>query len=111
MKIILLKDIPKVGRRFEVKDVSDGYAVNFLIPRALAEKATPQALNELQKKIKAAKTEEKIQEELLQKNFETLKNLQIKISRPGNETGHLFAGIHEGDVSKAIKEQAHISVP
>ena len=47
MKVILLKDIPHVGRKNDTKEVSDGYARNFLIPRALAKPATDQALNTL----------------------------------------------------------------
>src|SRR3990167_742911 len=50
MKIILLEDVKKIGKKFDVKDVSDGYAKNFLFPKGLAEVATPSALKELEKK-------------------------------------------------------------
>lgn len=46
MRLILLKDVPKVGKRGETKNVSDGYARNFLIPQKLAEVATKKAENE-----------------------------------------------------------------
>jgi len=49
MKVILLKEVPKLGHKFDVKDVSDGHAQNFLIPRGLVVPATPAA----EKKIKA----------------------------------------------------------
>ena len=44
MKIILLQDVPKVGKKWEVKNVADGFAQNALIPKKLAEVATPSAL-------------------------------------------------------------------
>jgi large subunit ribosomal protein L9 len=48
MKVILLQDIRKVGKKFEIKDVSDGYAINMLIPRKLAETATDSAVKRIQ---------------------------------------------------------------
>ena len=44
MKVILLKDIPKIGKKNEIKEISDGYARNFLLAKKLAELATPQAI-------------------------------------------------------------------
>ncbi len=111
MKVILLKDVPKVGRIYEIKDVSDGYATNSLLPKGLVIPATPKNLADLQKKIEAAKSTEKIQEELLLKNFSSLKTIEVKIIKPANEEGHLFAGIHEDEISKAVEEQSNFSVP
>ena len=49
MQVILLKDVPKIGRKNDVKNVSDGYAFNFLFSNKLAEQATPQKIKELEK--------------------------------------------------------------
>jgi large subunit ribosomal protein L9 len=111
MKVILLKDVPKVGRKFEVKDVSDGYGINFLIPRGLAEKATPQALVALKQQIDSATSAEKIQQELLHKNFDSLKQSEIKIKRPANEEGHLFAGVKAEDIKTAVETQLGVVLP
>jgi len=48
MKVILNKDIPKVGKKYEVKNVADGHALNFLIPHGLAVAATAGALKKLE---------------------------------------------------------------
>ena len=111
MRIILLKDIPKVGRKFEVKEVSDGYANNLLFPRGLAEMATPQALVKLHKEIEASVESKKIELDLLHKNFNTLKNTEVKLIRPANEEGHLFAGVKETEIKNAIETQLGITLP
>jgi large subunit ribosomal protein L9 len=54
MRIILLHDIPKVGKKYDIKNVSDGHALNLLIPKGLAEVATPAA----QKKVEKLKMED-----------------------------------------------------
>ena len=60
MKVILLKDVPKLGRKYEVKEVADGHVRNFLLPKGLVKEATSEALEwlELQKEIWQAKDEE-----------------------------------------------------
>jgi len=62
MKIILLKDVDKVGKQFEVKEVKEGYARNFLIAKGLAKPATEEALKwlEVQKEIKEKKAEDEL---------------------------------------------------
>src|SRR4051812_13694300 len=93
MKIILLKDVPKVGKRYDVKNVADGYALNMLIPRGLAQVAT----NDAVKRVELAKsndmTQKKIQDELLVKNLEIIKNLTLTLKERANEKGSLFAGV------------------
>ena len=54
MKVILLKDVPRIGRKFDVKDVPDGHALNFLIPRKLALRGTPDAIARIEKERKTA---------------------------------------------------------
>ncbi len=48
MKVILLKDVQALGRKFDIKDVADGHASNFLLPKKLAEMATEKALKRLE---------------------------------------------------------------
>jgi len=105
MKVILLKDTPKIGKKFEIKNVSDGYAQNYLIPNKLAEVAT----KETEARIALAKAlyNEKIKEteaELLKK-LKEIKDAVITIKGKANEKGVLFAGIHNEDLLSYIKKE------
>ena len=110
MKIILNQDVSKVGKKYEVKNVADGHALNFLIPRGLAVAATVGAL----KKLEIAKTmvavEKKVQEDLLLKNLKSLDGARIEISEKANDKGHLFAGLHKEQIIPEIKKQTGLDV-
>lgn len=110
MKIVLLRDVPKVGKKFEVKEVSDGYAFNRLIPQGLAETAIPKAVKTAEKNMALAEAERKIREDLLLKNLDDLQGVKIEISAKGNDKGHLFAGIHKAEIISEIKNQTRLDV-
>ena len=110
MKIILLKDVPKVGKKFDIKDVSDGYATNLLIPRGLAEVATPQAVSKIEQMKKADLAERQIQGELLSKNLEVIKKLTLNLKEKGNEKGHLFAGVTKEMLAGEILKTARLNI-
>ena len=111
MKVILLNDIPKVGRRYEVKSVSDGYAQNNLIPQGKAIVATPASEKKVELLRKQHESEEKIKVDLLHKNFSTLDGVSIEITAPANDKGHLFSGLHKAEILKALHEQKRLDVP
>ena len=110
MKIILLKDVPKVGRKYDIKDVADGFALNSLIPRGLAEMATAQAVKKVEMQKSADATEKKIQGELLAKSLETIKSLTLTLKGKANEKGHLFAGITKEMLVSEIQKVARLSI-
>jgi large subunit ribosomal protein L9 len=105
MKVIFLKDVPKVGKRHDIKEVNDGYASNFLFPMKLAEKATPQSILNLERRQKEIKIERAIQEELLIKNLEEIKGKVITISGKANEKGSLFSAIHKKEIIDLMKKE------
>lgn len=110
MKVILLKDVPKVGRKYETKDVSEGYAANLLIPRGLAVAATPSAIKSMSVEKAREDGEKKIHEELLIKNLAGLDGATITITEKANEKGHLFAGIHVPELLKEIQKQTRLEL-
>lgn len=110
MKVIFLKDVPKVGRKNEVKDISDGYAQNFLIPRGLAVRATSSSLDKLEKEKKEHQIMIEVNHELLKKEIETLSKEVISINAKANDLGHLFAGINAKDLASIIEKQTRIKI-
>ena len=68
MKVIFLKDMPRVGKRYDVKNVNDGYAMNFLLPNKIAIIATAKTIAELEIRKKEIQIEREVQEDLLIKN-------------------------------------------
>lgn len=110
MKIVLLKDVPKIGNRNDIKEVSDGYALNFLIPRGLAEAATAKAAERASVHRQREEAEKKIKEDLLLKNLKDIASVKIEISEKANEKGHLFAGIHKDRVMEELKKQARVEL-
>ncbi|MEW5907668.1 MAG: 50S ribosomal protein L9 [Patescibacteria group bacterium] len=111
MKVILLQDVPRVGRKYEVKNVNDGYARNFLIPKKLVVIATTANVQAIEKKKKQIAEERAIQEDILTKNIESLDGIKITYKTKANEKGHLFAAIQPEQISKILKEQHHIDIP
>lgn len=111
MKVILLKDVPGTGKHLDIKDVASGYAQNFLIPKKLAVVATQSAIDELKNKKQKQEGDLKVQEDLLHKNLEALSGQKLTIKEKANEEGHLFAGVHKEEISKAIKSELKLDIP
>lgn len=110
MKIILLKDVQKIGKKYDVKDVAEGFALNSLIPRGLAKVATKDAIEKVEQLKANDLTNKKIQEELLLKNLEVIKNLRIELKEKANEKGHLFAGVTKETVYEELKKASKLNL-
>ena len=105
MKVIFLKDVPRVGKRHDIKEISDGYAVNFLFPRKLAEMATPKAIIELEKRKKEIVIEREVKESLLEKHLTDIKGKTIILHKKADDKGHLFSAIHERELSEELMKE------
>lgn len=110
MKIILLKDIPKVGKKYDIKDVAEGYATNMLLPRGLAVIATGPVMAKIQGEKDKADAEKKIQGDLLLKNLETIKGVTLTMKEKANEKGHLFAGVTKEMILEELKKETRLNL-
>lgn len=103
MKVILLKDIPKVGRKDDVKDVPQGHALNFLIPRKLAVAATPQLLVQIERQKREAEAHKAIATELIKETLRTVNGTVVSLAEKANAQGHLFSKVTPDHVVMAVK--------
>ena len=110
MKVILIKDVPKVGQRYDIKDVAEGFALNMLIPRGLAEVATPNAIKKVEEMRRNDLTQKKMEEELLVKSLENLKNLTVTLKEKANDKGYLFAGITKEMLAGEILKISRLNI-
>ena len=110
MKVILQQDVRGQGKKGELKEVSDGYARNFLLPRKLAVEATTDNLNTMRLREKArAKqmAEEKAAAEAAAKKLE---GIVVKISAKAGAGGKLFGSITSKEISDELQSQFGISI-
>ena len=110
MKIILLKDVKKLGKKYEIKEVSDGHAQNMLIPNGVALPATPGNVKMIEAKRSADMNDVAKTEAELQKVLNEIKGISIEIKGKVNDKGHLFAGIHKEEISEAVKKQKGVNL-
>jgi len=104
MRIILLQDVENVGKKYEVKEIKDGYARNFLIPKGLAKPATEEVLKwlEIQKEIEVKKAEEELKK--VQKVASVIDGQEIIIQVKIGEDDQLFESITSQKISEKLKE-------
>lgn len=110
MKVILLQDVKKVGKKYDTKNVADGYALNFLIPRKLAEVSNGTNEGKLGALKARDEAEKKIQEDLLMKNLKSIDGIVIEMEEKANDKGHLFKGVHKEELIAAIKKQTELDM-
>lgn len=110
MKIILLQDEKKLGKKGDLIEASDGYARNYILPRKIGVEATPQNLNDL--KLKKAK-EEKIAKEQLEAAralAQSLESREVVVKIKAGENGKAFGSVSSKEIAAACKEQNGIEL-
>lgn len=110
MKLILLQDIQNIGKKGEIKDVSDGFAMNFLLPKKLAVLATTKNVQNIkaEEKVIAKKVEVKVA--VYQKIKNTLQQQTLTFSGKTSDRGHLFQAIKIPDIIKATRKNFNINL-
>jgi large subunit ribosomal protein L9 len=109
MQVIILEEVRGVGKKYEVKDVSAGYARNFLFPNKLAEPANASSL----KKLEAMKAEHNAKEIELYKHLEALARrvaeMTIEFDLKKGKDGSIFGAINKESILKALREHKLIT--
>ena len=111
MKVILLKDIAKMGKRGEVKEVADGYAINVLIKKGDALMATPAELAKWKSKEDAKNHKKELATSAFAVLVEELHKSSLVISNKKHDgKGQLFAAVKEIDIAEAILVAVNMSI-
>jgi large subunit ribosomal protein L9 len=110
MRVLLLKDVYKLGRAGDVKKVADGYGRNYLLPQGLAVMATPGAMKQVERIRQKAETERSRLNQELGSLAEQLQGLKLAFAAKAGETGKLYGSITTAMIAEALKEQTGVEV-
>jgi large subunit ribosomal protein L9 len=110
MKIILIKDVPKVGRAGEIKEVADGYARNFLIPRGLAAVATADKVNQAISERDAATRRQDRKRTENESLAEKIGSLVVTIRAKAGEQHRLYGAVTTSDIAEELGRQHKLTM-
>ncbi|WP_042277451.1 50S ribosomal protein L9 [[Clostridium] dakarense] len=110
MKVILLKDVKGTGKKGEMKEVSDGYARNFLFPKKLAVVADNTSVKELKEKNKSQEIKAQKEYEAAVEQGKKMEEMNVAIYSKSGEGGRLFGSITSKDIAEQLKKQHGIEV-
>ena len=111
MKVILLKDIAKIGKRGEVKEVADGYAINVLMKKEMALQATPSELAKWKAKEDAKNHKKELATSAFAVLIDSLRHTTLTVKDKKHDgKGQLFASVKESDVADVIFQTVKVSI-
>lgn len=110
MKVLLIKDVYKLGRAGEVKRVADGYGRNFLLPQGLAVLATPSALKMVESVRAQANDRRAVANKEMSGIAEILSRVTLTFAAKAGETGKLYGSITPQMIAEAIKQKTEIEI-
>lgn len=110
MKVILLKDIKGTGKKGDIKEVSDGYARNFLFPKKLAVAADNTSVKELNEKNKSQEIKAQKEYEAAVELGKKMEEMNVVIYSKAGDGGRLFGSITSKDIAEQLKKQHSIEV-
>lgn len=110
MKVVLREDVEGLGHKGDVLDVADGYARNYLVPKALAMRASKGAEQQAESMRKARAVQDAADREAAQEVATSLVSARIEIPAKASQEGRLFGSVSPADVSAAVEAQTGLAV-
>lgn len=104
MKVILLQDVAKIGKRSDLVEVPDGYALNQLIPKRMAEAATKQNKKRIEKFQAQVESNQAADQARFTAAKEALTGMTVQVPAEVNDKGHAFKAVSEQDIAEAAQE-------
>jgi len=105
MKVLLIKDVPKLGKKGEIKEVKEGYGRNYLIAKGFAKLATKEVIKEWEEEQKKLQEEKEKEIQKLNKLKEEIEKLTITITKKLGNNGHLYGAVTKEDIASSLKEK------
>jgi large subunit ribosomal protein L9 len=102
MRVVLLKDLPGKGRAGEIKEVSNGYAKNFLLPQGLALAATPMVVNQVESRLQKERKEEILNRDKLVELAQKIEGRAISLKARAGTGERLFGSITAADIAEEL---------
>ena len=103
MRVVLLQEVPRLGKAGEVKDVASGYARNFLLPRGLAEFATPAAMKRVEEIREAEEKRQALLEGEMVSLSQTVEGVEITLKAKVGAQERLYGAVTSGDIAEELK--------
>ena len=110
MKVILLDNIKGVGKKDEVINASDGYAINFLFPKKLAVEANNENMNKLKAKKQSEQYKKDVDKENAKNIAKKLDDIILMIKVKAGENGKIFGGVTSKEISEELNKQYKINI-
>lgn len=110
MKVIFLKDVKGKGKKGEVKNVSDGYAHNFLIKQGLAAEATAAAMSSLNAQKKKEEKQAEVELENAKELKEKIEKITVELLAKSGEGGRLFGSITSKQIAEELQKKHKIKI-
>lgn len=110
MKVILMQDVKKIGKKDEVINASDGYARNFLLPKGLAVEANAENMAKLKGRSDSKQHKRDVEKDEAEQIAAKLKNIELTISVKAGENGKIFGGVSTKEISEQLEKQQNIKI-
>lgn len=110
IKVILLEDVPKTGRKYEVEEVAMGYFRNYLLPNELAEPATEEVLSSLKEKREKAEAKRNEKRKEYKKQASKLEGTTLTFEERVSDENHLYGSVSASDIEERLEEKGFSDV-
>jgi len=107
MKLLLRKDIPKLGLVGDVVEVKEGYARNYLIPQDLAVEPSPANMKKIEEEKRKVEQERKARRSALEARATRLNDVEVTISAACNPDGQLYGSVGSREIAAALRDEGH----
>ncbi|HOA72713.1 MAG TPA: 50S ribosomal protein L9 [Phycisphaerae bacterium] len=107
MKLLLRRDIPKVGLAGDVVEVTEGYARNYLLPQHLAVLPTQANMKAIEEDKRLAEEERKQRRLQLESQAARMRDVEVTIAAACNEDGHLYGSVGPREIAAALRDEGH----